>query len=119
MDLITKEQMAELEAKHIRIARLQNHKAGFEVVFRKPRRAEFKQLRARAHNPPQRAEAQEILARQCVVAVFSGGTLALDDKARLALDELLEDYPSVCDSEAASALFQRLMDGAVEEDAKT
>ncbi len=101
---ITDEQMAELEAKHGRIGRLRGRDGGWECVFRKPTRAEFKAFRARAHNPPQRAEAQEILARSCVVF-----------PSREGFDALLEDYPAICDSSAASELFERLMHGAVEE----
>lgn len=108
IDKLTDEQMAALEAQHGRIGRLKSKReGGWEVVFRKPRRAEFKQFRARAHNPAQKAEAQEILARQCVVY-----------PSREAFDALLEDYPAICDSEAASTLFERLMSDAVEEDQK-
>jgi hypothetical protein len=106
---LTDEQFKALEAQYGRIGRIKSKamKDGapvWECVFRKPKRAEFKQFRARAHNPAQRADAQEQLARQCVV-----------HPSKEAFDALLEDYPAICDSEAATELFQRLMSDAVEE----
>jgi hypothetical protein len=102
--MLTADEFKDLETKHKRIGRLKSKSGAWEVVFRKPTRAEFKQFRSRAHNPAQKAEAQEILARQCVVF-----------PSREAFDALLEDYPAICDSEASTDLFQRLMSDAVEE----
>ena len=102
---LTKEQVQEFEATHKRVAHLRGKDGDWEVVIRKPTRAEYKQFRSRTHNPAQVADAQEILARQCVVY-----------PSRDAFDAMLEDWPGI--PEAAGAAFGRLMGLAAEEDGK-
>lgn len=75
----------------------------YEVVFRKPTRAEYKQYRARSHNDQLKPDAQEALCRQCVV-----------HPSVEAFDALLEDYPAI--PEAASEALMRLTGMAAEQD---
>src|SRR4051812_19368289 len=100
--MLTAEELADLEAKHVRTAHLIGKGGAWEVVFRKPTRAEYKAFRARAHNPAQAADAQEILARACVV-----------HPSKEAFDALLEDYPGI--PEAASKEFTNLVGLSVED----
>ena len=103
--MLTDEQLADLEAQHGRIARVRGQSNTWEVVFRKPSRAEYKQFRGRVNNPQLAADAQEQLARQCVV-----------HPSKEAFDALLEDWPAI--PEAASKAFSALMGLAVDEDLK-
>ncbi len=109
--MISAEQIAELEVKYQRIGHLRGKvPAGgtdspWECVFRKPSRAEYKMFRSRSHNPSQVADAQEALARACVV-----------HPSKEAFDALLEDYPGI--PEAAGNMFKNLVGMAAEEDVK-
>ena len=125
---LTPEKLLELTAEHKRIAHIVGqqsrasivqvypldkgeepikppHAVTFEVVFRKPTRIEYKQYKARSFSEQQRVDAQEILARQCVV-----------HPSREAFDALLEDYPAI--PEAAGKAFSRLMGLAADEEGK-
>lgn len=111
---LSEQQIQDLETAHKRVAvvrgRVLLHRDGdkkgqpvvdgegrteheWECVFRKPTRAEYKRSRAMAHNPAQAPEAQENLARACVVWPPSPQ----------AFDALLEDYPGIPEK-AATAL---------------
>lgn len=86
---VTKEQLDEFETKHKRIAHLKGKEdpdgsVPWEIVIRKPSRAEYKQYRSMSHNQAQVADAQEILVRK--IAVFPIGD---------ALDALIEDWPAI------------------------
>lgn len=105
--MLTEKQMAELEAKHGRIARLKDPQGKWEVVLRKPTRPEYKAFRARSHNPAQIADAQEQLVRQIVV-----------HPTPEAFGNLLDDYPGIAESPAASKALQALTGMAAEEDSK-
>ena len=80
--MISQAQLNELEAAHKRIAHIVGKGEAWEIVLRKPTRAEYKQFRSKTHNPSQVADAQEILVRQIVVY-----------PNRETFDALLEDYP--------------------------
>ena len=82
--MLTDEQIAEYEAAHKRVARVRDKNDAWEVVLRKPSRAEYKQFRAMAHNSAQVADANELLVRKCCVF-----------PAREAFDLLLEDWPGI------------------------
>lgn len=107
---ITKAEIDQLEAAHKRVAVVRGRPdpdgaTPWEVVFRKPTRAEYKMFRANSHNPATIADAQEKLARACVV-----------HPSKEAFDALLEDWPAI--PEAASGAFSRLMGLAADEDSK-
>jgi len=102
---ITQEELDKLEATHGRIAHLRGKGGTWEIVLRKPNRAEYKQFRSRSNNPELAPDAQEQLARQCVVY-----------PSRDAFDALLEEWPAI--PEAASKAFSNLMGLAVEADSK-
>lgn len=102
---LTKEQIDELEVTHKRVAHLVGKGGTWEIVIRKPTRSEYKQFRANNHNEARVADAQEVLARQCVVY-----------PSKEAFDALLEDWPGI--PEAAGKAFRELMGMAVEEDLK-
>lgn len=103
--MLSDEQLSELEAKHKRVARVRSKDGEWEIVLRRPTRAEYKQFRTRSHNPGTVADAQETLARQCVVY-----------PSREAFDALLEEWPAI--PEAASGAFSRLMGLAIDDDSK-
>lgn len=102
---LTQQQLDELEATHGRIAHVRSKQGEWEVVFRKPTRAEYKQYRARHHNPMQVADAQEILARQTVVY-----------PSKEAFDALLEVWPAI--PETASEAFRDLLDAQRDDSGK-
>jgi hypothetical protein len=103
----TDDQVAELETKFKRLGRIRHDRGAYEVVFRRPTRVEFRSFREKIHNPARKAAAQEELARLLVVY-----------PTREKFDELLEEYPALCDGEAVSDLLKRMMDGASEADGK-
>lgn len=111
MSRITEEELSALETAHKRIGHLKSKECddkgipAWEIVLRKPSRQEYKQFRAQSHNPAQVAEAQEILARKCVV-----------HPSRELFDSMLEDYPAI--PEAAGEMFKKLTGLAVAEDVK-
>ncbi len=139
------EQLEALEEKHVRIVHLKGpptrkaireaeaakegksaeERAGikpspaWEVVFRKPTRLEYKAFKRSTSRPEQQSDAQEVLARSCIVAVATGAgpTIEIEGQTsggvvtpaaaagavRKAFDALLEDYPAI--PEAASTGF--------------
>lgn len=107
---LTKEMLEEFETKYKRIAHLRGKEDNkgnvpWEVVIRKPTRAEYKQYRSQSHNPAQVPDAQEILARKTCVY-----------PEREAFDALLEDWPGI--PEAAGNAFKELLGLSVQEDLK-
>jgi hypothetical protein len=115
---LTDEQIADVRAKHPRLGQIQRS-GRYQIVFRAPKRAEYKRFRAQANEPARRAEAQELLARAVVVAVWWQGRAHVGEgAARDALDGLLEEYPAAVDSAAASEVIEKLMSGAVADEEK-
>lgn len=102
--MLTEDQIKELEAAHRRVAHVYARDQ-WEVVFRAPTRAEYKRFRSEINNPNTSADAQEKLARTCVVY-----------PTREAFDALLEEWPAI--PEACSKAFSRLMGLTAEEDVK-
>lgn len=82
--MLTEEQIEAFRTSHGRIAHVVG-KAGWEVVFRKPTRNEYKRFRAIANDPAQVANCQEVLARACIV---------YPEKAT-EFDALLDDFPGI------------------------
>lgn len=117
---ISREQLEELEEKYGDIGHLKSRRAGlWEVVFRPPSRPEMKMFRGSVHNPAKKADAQEMLGRAICVAVFYEGEATVNaDAARVKFNRLLDRFPGICDSDACSSAFNRLMHDAVEEDSK-
>lgn len=105
MELLTKEQLEELELKYKRIAHVIGFNKEWEVVFRKPSRAEYKLFRANATNESKKAEATEMLCRATVIV-----------PSKEKFDELLEDFPGIC--EASSTALLHLCGLAVDESLK-
>lgn len=103
--MLTQAEVEALEATHKRVAHLKGTGDAWEVVLRKPTRAEYKRFRAMSHNPAQVAEAQEILARSTVVY-----------PSKEAFDALLEDWPGI--PEACGKAFTELSGIAHQEDVK-
>lgn len=107
---LTDEALAELETKHKRIARVRGKANAdgshpWEIVIRKPTRAEYKRFRSHVSNENTKADATELLVRAVVVFPTPD-----------AFDALLEEWPAI--PEAASEALLRLMGLAVEADLK-
>ncbi len=100
-ELLSSEAIEKLEAEHGRIAHVRAKEdnrgdVAWEVVLRKPKRAEVKMFRAQSHNPAQQSEAQEILTRKiCVYPSIEK------------LDALLEDGWAI--GEACGPALNRLI----------
>ena len=111
----TQDRLTELEATHGRIAVVRGKRAQhaddktpypWEVIFRRPKRAEYKMYRANSIDPAQRAEAQETLCKQCVV----------EPTSREAFDTLLDEWPGIC--EAATDAITSLVGLAADDQGK-
>jgi hypothetical protein len=97
---ITQEQLDALEAQYKRIAHVKGRTERdgapeWEVVFRAPKRSEYKMYKKNSFNEAAKADAQEILARQTVVFPSVAD-----------FDLLLDIFPGI--PEAASRAFTRL-----------
>lgn len=86
MILLTPQQIEEFKASHGRIAHVRGSDGAWEVVYRKPTRAEYKRYRAMCNDPVQKPEAMEVLARSVVV-----------HPSKEDFDKLLDDYTMVAD----------------------
>jgi hypothetical protein len=95
LTLLTSEQIAELEAKHGEIAHLVGKGKKWEAVFRAPNRIEYNRFRSQAHDPKRAPDAQEHLARLCVV-----------HPTREEFGAMLEKFPGI--PEAAGPKFKEL-----------
>ena len=84
---LSKEEIASLESTHKRVAHIIGRNGAWEVVLRKPTRAEYKRFRSMLHNDAQKADATESLARTCVVY-----------PSREAFDSMLDEYPAIGDA---------------------
>lgn len=107
---LTQDKIDEFEQKHKRVAHLKGKedpdgKIPWEIIIRRPTRAEYKQYRSQSHNQAQVADAQEILARKTCVYPDAAG-----------FDALLDDYPGI--PEACGEAFKKLLGLAVQEDLK-
>lgn len=91
--MLSEEELKTLEDTHKRVAHIVGKNNAWEIVLRKPTRAEYKRFRSMATNETQKADAQETLARSCVV-----------HPTREAFDALLEDYPAAADACASSIM---------------
>lgn len=102
--MLTDEKIQELETTHKRIAHLRGADGSWEIVLRKPTRAEYKHFRSMAHGA-QTADAQEVLIRKLCVY-----------PDRDAFDALLEEWPGI--PEAAGETIKRLTGMSASEDVK-
>lgn len=107
--MLTEDQVKELEAKHPRLKRLYQEIDGeeIELFVRPPTRAEYKMWRQAIHDDSKRAEATELLVRQCTVSPTR------DDVAAL-----LEKYPALCDGPGVQKWVTKVTGMAGEERGK-
>jgi hypothetical protein len=109
--MVTKEQLIELESKHKRIAHIKSSELqasgepDWEIVIRKPNRAEYTRFRAQSSDPSKAPGAQEELVRQ--LSVHPTGD---------ALSAMFEDFPGI--AEACGAALAKLAGIAGAESAK-
>lgn len=96
---IPEEVMSELRSKYKRICVVPYGKDGLDVVIRAPSRAEYKAWRAKKDSP----DAQEDTIRQLVVYV--NGTMGPWPQVVAVFDQLLEDWPALCDAKAPAQVF--------------
>ncbi len=101
---LTQEQIQEYEAKHTRIAHLRGGDGAWEIVLRKPTRAEYKHFRSMSHGASA-ADAQEFLVRKCCVYPADGG-----------IDALLEEWPGI--PEASGKAIMSIAGMAASDDVK-
>lgn len=89
MSRITEQQLSELQAKHGRIKHVSYN--GVDIVFRKPRRVEVQQHRAKLHtdDPNEKSIADEQLA--ILTVEYCNGKAGPDSKQ--ALNALADDFP--------------------------
>jgi len=84
--MLSKEEVEKFEAEHKRVAHLKAKDEAWELVLRKPNRAEYKRFRKEATGDNSDS-AQETLVRQ--IAVYP---------SRDALDALFDDYPGIAEA---------------------
>jgi hypothetical protein len=88
--MITKEMIATLEERHKRVAHVVSaHKNNegsphWEVVLRRPSRAEYNRFRTQAMDPARKADAQDVLVRQIAV-----------EPAGEAIGALIDEWPAI------------------------
>lgn len=92
---ISPDEFTALQIKYRRVCSISHDP--INLVIRAPSRAEYRAFRAAMHSPTGQADAQEDLIRDLVV--WCNG--AADP--RLAFDELLEEYPALCENRAVSS----------------
>jgi hypothetical protein len=102
---LSPEKISELEATHKRIAHVRDIDGEWEVVYRRPSRAEYRRFRSSINDPQQSADATEQLARSLVVY-----------PSREAFDALLEEWPAI--PEGSSKALLRLMGTATTQEGK-
>lgn len=103
--MLSDEDLSKLAAEHGRIERVCGKGGAWEVVYRAPKRGEYKRFRSLAHDPARKADAQEMLCLACVV--FPSGP---------AYEALLDKFPAI--PEASSDALGRLVGGETEEAGK-
>jgi hypothetical protein len=108
---LSDEQIAAFKETHKRVAHVVSANQAddgspeWEIVLRKPSRAEYKMLRSMSHDPNRVADAQEMMVRKLVV-----------HPVPTAFDALLEDFPGI--PEACGKALLALAGAAGGEDAK-
>ena len=103
--MLSQEDITKLESEHRRIAVVRAADGEWQVVYKKPTRAQYKQFRSRINNETLAPDATEQLARQLVVYPTPE-----------AFDALLEEWPGI--PEASSKALLRLTGMASEPDVK-
>lgn len=105
VEKISADKLKELEEKHKRVHVLNDKDGEWQVVFRRPNRAEYKRFKSQINSPDHASDAAETLARQLVV-----------HPSPEAFDALLDEFPGI--PEAASRAFLRLAGAIAEFDGK-
>ncbi len=96
--MLTEEQIAEFETKHGDVKHVIGKDKKWEIVFKTPLRKDFKAFKARAGNESQKAEAQEIMLRQCVIF----------PPTLTEFDALLDKFPGISENEDVSRGIKEL-----------
>lgn len=104
--MLTDEQLDKFKTDHGRIAHLIGKGGGWEVVLRKPNRAEWRKFKADAANPSTASVAQENLCRVLAVHPPKGD----------AFEALLNEWPAI--PEAFAGALHDLIGMSVEETGK-
>jgi hypothetical protein len=103
---ITESELLELEARYGRIAHIKGEDDAWEIVLRKPTRAEYKIFRGMLHDEARKSDAVEMMFwKMCVVPA---------DKQML--DALVNDYPAI--PEACAGKILKLAGTGVEVELK-
>lgn len=103
--MLSQEDITKLETEHKRIAVVKAAGGEWQVVYKKPSRAQYKQFRSRINNADLAADATEQLARQLVVYPSAE-----------AFDALLDEWPGI--AEASSKALLHLSGMASDPDVK-
>jgi hypothetical protein len=105
----TADEIKALELEHRRIGVIPSSEGAFEVVIRSAEKLQWRKFRSAALDDDSRADAQENLITDTVVAVAYAGEKAIGkEPARALLKKLLNDYPAMCDSKHTSDLVKKL-----------
>lgn len=88
---ISEDQLDEWESKYRHIAHLMGEDGAWEAVYRIPTRLELKAFRGRAHDDKNKADAVEVLARQCVLF-----------PPKEVFPSLLEEFPGIPEASVQS-----------------
>lgn len=102
---ISPERIQQLETQHGRIAHVMGKDGTWDIVLRKPTRAEYKMFRGMASAPESRADAQESLLRRIVV----------EPEGAKAIDDLINEWPGLPESDACTKAILMLTGMASEQ----
>ena len=103
--MLTAEELTALEEQHGRIERVSGKNGAWEVVYRAPKRTEYKRFRSLAHDPARKSDAQEMLALSCVV-----------HPSPAAFEALLDKFPAI--PEASADALGRLVGAETDDSVK-
>lgn len=106
--MLTKDDLDEFRTKYPQgIVHIVGKDNRYECVFRAPTRSEYKMFRANAHNDTRKADANETLARQCVV-----------HPSKDAFEALLDKFPAIPEALSNDDDFRAMTGISVDEGAK-
>lgn len=101
----TDDEIKQLETVYRRVAVVPHEDGEYEYVFGPAAKLQWRAFRGAANDEDKRADAQETLIKQTVVAVAYKGRKELEQAgARKLLDELLADFTSAADGREVSRL---------------
>lgn len=106
--MLTQEDIDKLKAEHGEIWHIKGKGGAWEIVFKKPRRVDYKMFRANIANPARAPEAQEILLRAVILV-----------PKREEFDALLDQYPAIPENTAVGEALIEALGFASEEVGKS